>query len=174
MPLNCHQWRRAARRSFGRGPCNIRITARRTGCWREQGRLCMPRQRRLWRGCPGKRVRQPAFKLSNSPTWYHKTWYPKFLRSISRWSRLLRRHLVQGLQLVFGLEALTMTLSIRGCTRKVVLAGGNVIVTGTDEVGGKQWKIKGTTYGKGTGSRLQTEGWTRGCDRSVERAQAGL
>lgn len=35
-----------------------------------------------------------------------------------------------------------------GCTRKVVLAGGNVIVTGTDEIGGKQWKIKGTTYGK--------------------------
>lgn len=35
-----------------------------------------------------------------------------------------------------------------GCTRKVVLAGGNVIVTGTDEVGGKAWKIKGQTYGK--------------------------
>ena len=33
-----------------------------------------------------------------------------------------------------------------GCTRKVVLAGGNVIVTGTDEVGGKPWKIKGQTY----------------------------
>ena len=30
---------------------------------------------------------------SNSPT--YQTWYPKFLRSISRWSRLLRRHLVQ-------------------------------------------------------------------------------
>ena len=33
-----------------------------------------------------------------------------------------------------------------GCTRKIVLAGGNIIVTGTDEPGGKEWKLKGKTY----------------------------
>jgi hypothetical protein len=35
-----------------------------------------------------------------------------------------------------------------GCTRKIVLAGTNVIVTGTDDVGGKPWKVKGQIYGK--------------------------
>lgn len=35
-----------------------------------------------------------------------------------------------------------------GCPRKVTLAGGNVIVTGTDEAGGRPWKVKGYTYGK--------------------------
>lgn len=34
------------------------------------------------------------------------------------------------------------------CARKVVLAGGNAIITGTDEVGGKPWKVKAETYGR--------------------------
>ena len=35
-----------------------------------------------------------------------------------------------------------------GCTRKVVLAGGNAIITGVDEVGGKPWKLRAETYGR--------------------------
>lgn len=35
-----------------------------------------------------------------------------------------------------------------GCTRKLVLAGKQVIITGTDEVGGKAWKVKGEPYGR--------------------------
>ena len=32
--------------------------------------------------------------------------------------------------------------------RKLILAGTNVIVTGKDEAGGKEWKVKGKPYGK--------------------------
>ena len=35
-----------------------------------------------------------------------------------------------------------------GLPRKVVLAGSNVIITGKDEAGGKDWKVKGKPYGK--------------------------
>ena len=32
--------------------------------------------------------------------------------------------------------------------RKLILAGSNVIITGTDSKGGKEWKVKGKPYGK--------------------------
>ena len=35
-----------------------------------------------------------------------------------------------------------------GCTRKVVLTGSNVVITGADEPGGKEWKVKGKPYGR--------------------------
>ena len=35
-----------------------------------------------------------------------------------------------------------------GCSRKIVLAGKNAIITGTDEVGGKPWKVKGQPVGR--------------------------
>ena len=35
-----------------------------------------------------------------------------------------------------------------GLPRKLILAGSNVIITGADEKGGKEWKIKGKPYGK--------------------------
>jgi len=35
-----------------------------------------------------------------------------------------------------------------GCTRKIVLAGSNAIITGKDEVSGKEWKAKARPIGK--------------------------
>ena len=35
-----------------------------------------------------------------------------------------------------------------GCTRKIVLAGSNAIITGKDVVDGKEWKAKAKPYGK--------------------------
>jgi|EP00966_Prymnesium_polylepis_P101741 imidazolonepropionase-like amidohydrolase len=35
-----------------------------------------------------------------------------------------------------------------GCTRRILLAGKNAIVSGTDEPGGKPWKVNATPVGK--------------------------
>ena len=35
-----------------------------------------------------------------------------------------------------------------GLPRKLVLAGSNIIMTGKDEAGGKDWKVKGKPFGK--------------------------